>query len=82
MKKKGFLQKASLVMGIVSEVISLFCLVMLIIYSRELGMENVITASYLASTFFFFCCGIVLICIAKADLPSLSFDDQDNAGRQ
>jgi len=73
MKKKGILQKTSLVMGIVSEVISLLCLVMLIIKSRELGMEDVISASYLASTIFFFMCGIVMIIIGRANLPDLSF---------
>ncbi len=74
MKKKGILQKSSVVMGIVSEVISVLCLVMLIIKSRELGLENLISASFLASTFFFFTCGIVLIIIGRCDLPSLSFD--------
>ncbi|WP_432470146.1 hypothetical protein [Amphritea sp. HPY] len=73
MKKKGFLQKTSLVMGIVSEVISVLCLVMLIIRSREYGMEDIFSASYLASTFFFFTCGIVLIMIGRVNLPDLSF---------
>lgn len=73
MKKKGFLQKTSLVTGILCEVISLLCLVMLIIKSQELGMEDIISASYLASTFFFFTCGIVLIMIGQANLPDLSF---------
>ncbi|MEH6578969.1 MAG: hypothetical protein V7731_18050 [Amphritea sp.] len=74
MKKKGILQKTSLVMGIVSEVISVLCLVMLIFKSRELGMEDVVSASYLASTFFFFTCGIVMIYVGRVDLPNLRFD--------
>lgn len=73
MKKKGILQRTSLFMGIVCEVISLFCLVMLYLKAQELGMQDVISASFMASTFFFFTCGIVLIIIGKADLPDLSF---------
>lgn len=74
MRKKGFLQKTSLVMGIVSEGVSVLCLIMLFIKSRELGMEDVISASYMASAFFFFTCGIVLIMIGRANLPDFSFD--------
>jgi hypothetical protein len=75
MKKKSFLQKTSLVTGIISEVLCVFCLVMLVIKARELGMEDVISASYMASAFFFFTTGFVLIIIAKANVPSFSFDD-------
>ncbi len=74
MKKKGILQKTALVMGVVSEVISVFCLIMLIYKSRELGMEDVVSASFLASTFFFFTCGIVLLIIGRANLRDLHFD--------
>lgn len=59
-------------MGVVSEIIALFCLVMLYFKSQELGMQDVISASFLASSFFFFTCGIVLIIIGRADLPDLS----------
>ena len=72
MKKKGILQMASLVAGIICQVIALMCLVMTYVKSQELGMEDVITASYLASSFFFCTCGIVMIIIGKADLPDLS----------
>ncbi len=46
---------------------------MLYLKAQELGMQDVISASFMASTFFFFTCGIVLIIIGKADLPDLSF---------
>lgn len=75
MKKKSILQKSSLVMGIVSELLCIVCLVMLYIKSQELGMEDVISASYMASAFFFFTTGIVLIIISQTNIPSFSFND-------
>ncbi len=74
MRKKGFLQKTALISGIISEAIAVLCVIMLIIKSRELGMEDVISASYMASAFFFLTCGFVLIMIGRADLPDFSFD--------
>ena len=62
-------------MGIVCELLCALCLVMLVIKARELGMEDVISASYMASAFFFFTAGIVLIIISQANIPSLSFKD-------
>lgn len=75
MKKKSVLQKTSLVTGIISELLCVLCLVMLVIKARELGMEDVISASYMASAFFFFTTGLVLIFIARANVPSFRFDD-------
>ncbi len=75
MKKKGILQKSSLVMGIVCELLCVLCLGMLVLKARELGMEDVISASYMASAFFFFTAGIVLIIISQANVPSMSFKD-------
>jgi len=74
MRKKSFLQKTALISGIISEGIAVLCVIMLIIKSRELGMEDVISASYMASAFFFFTCGFVLIMIGRANLPDFSFD--------
>lgn len=75
MRKKSFLQKTALISGIISEGIAVLCVIMLIIKSRELGMEDVISASYMASAFFFFTCGFVLIMIGRADLADFSFAD-------
>ncbi len=75
LKKKSILQKFSLVMGVTSELLSAVCLVMLYIKSQELGMQDVISASYMASAFFFFTTGIVLIIISQTNIPSLSFND-------
>ncbi len=71
-KKKGIFQKTSMVMGVLSELVALGCLVMTYLKSQTLGMEDVITASFMASTFFFFMCGIVMIIVGRADLPDLS----------
>ncbi len=78
MKKKSFLQKTSLVTGVISELLCVLCIVMLVIKAQELGMEDVISASYMASAFFFFTTGLVLIIISKANVPSFSFDDSDD----
>lgn len=45
---------------------------MIFLYLRveEFGMENPISASLLASSFFFVSVGVVLMVIAKANLPS------------
>lgn len=75
MKKKGILQKTSLVMGVVCELLCVLCLIMLAIKAQELGMEDVISASYMASAFFFFTAGVVLIIISQANVPSMSFKD-------
>lgn len=78
MKKKSFLQKTSLVTGVISELLCVLCIVMLVIKAQELGMEDVISASYMASAFFFFTTGLVLIIISKANVPRFSFDDSDD----
>lgn len=75
MKNKSFLQKTSLVVGIISELLCIFCLVMLFLKAQELGMKDVISASYMASAFFFFTTGIVFMIISQTNIPSLSFND-------
>ena len=67
-------------MGVVSELLSLISLVLLIINYREHGVENVYSASFLASTFFFFTCGFVLLVIAKVNVPNLGFDGPEFDG--
>lgn len=77
MKKKSLLQRCSTYAGIICELIALGCLVMLFIKKEELGMDHVISASFLASTFFFFTCGIVFIVMGRTNIPSFDFDDQN-----
>ncbi len=82
MKKKGFLQKASFVSGIISEIIAVICFVMLLIKSEELGPDHIISASFLASTFFFFTCGIVFLVVGRANVPSMNLDDHEELLQQ
>ncbi len=82
MKKKGLFQKASFVSGIISEAIALVCFILLVMKSEELGMDHIVSASFLASTFFFFTCGIVLLFVGKANIPSLGFDDHEELLQQ
>jgi len=74
-KRKGVLQKVSLVAAVVSFLLALTSGIMLYLRLGDVGMDNPISASFLASTFFFVCVGVVLAIIWKADIPSFKFDD-------
>jgi len=74
-KPKGTLQK-------VSKISAIFCFILmavsgyfLYIESQALGMSDPITASWLATFFFFFFTGFSLQLLSKANLPSFRFDD-------
>jgi len=73
-KRKGILQKASLIFAVVSFVLSLASGVMLYLRLESVGSDNPISASLMASTFFFICVGVVLAFIGKADIPSFKID--------
>lgn len=74
-KSKSTLQKMSIVMGALSFLLAVVCAVALHFKVEELGMQHTISASLLASTFFFVFIGFVLIVMGKADLPSFRFDE-------
>ena len=74
-KSKGILQKFSVVSGAISFVLSAICGVFLYFKVKEVGYENTVSASLLASVFFFIFVGILLTIIGKSDLPSFKFDD-------
>ncbi len=76
-KRKGVLQKISLVSAVVSFVLALASGVMLYLRLESLGIESPISASLMASTFFFICVGGVLAFIGKADIPSFKFDSSE-----
>lgn len=76
-KKKGVLQKASLVSAVVSFVLALTSGVMLYLRLESVGIDNPISASFMASTFFFICVGVVLTVIGKADIPSFKIDNSE-----
>lgn len=77
-KRKGVLQKISLVSAVISFVLSLTSGVMLYLRLDSVGGDNPISASLMASTFFFVCVGAVLTFIGKADIPSFKFDNTED----
>jgi hypothetical protein len=44
----------------------------------SVGSDNPISASLMASTFFFIVVGVILTVIGKADIPSFKFDDSES----
>jgi tetrahydromethanopterin S-methyltransferase subunit D len=76
-KRKGILQKVSLVSAAISFVLAFASGVMLYLRLQSVGSDNPISASFMASTFFFICVGVVLTFIGKADIPSFKFDDAE-----
>jgi len=76
-KRKGVLQRISLVLAVVSFILALTSGVMLYIRLDSVGIDNPISASFMASTFFFICVGVVLTVIGKADIPSFKIDNSE-----
>jgi tetrahydromethanopterin S-methyltransferase subunit D len=74
-ERKGVLQKLSIVSSIVSFVLAFIAGVMLYLQLESVGSDHPISASLMASTFFFVAVGVVLLIIGNADLPSFKFDD-------
>ena len=73
-KRKGVLQKVSLVSAVISFVLALISAVMLYLRLESMGSDDLMSASFMASTFFFISVGVVLTIIGKADLPSFKID--------
>ena len=76
-KRKGVLQKVSLVSAVVSFLLAVTSAVMLYFRSESVSSGDPISASFMASTFFFVCVGIVLVFIGKADIPSFKMDNSE-----
>ena len=75
-KRKSILQKVSTITGIICFLLAIVCAVALYFKVEELGMEHVVSASLLASSFFCAFIGFVFIVIGKADIPSFKVDDK------
>ena len=69
-KRKSILQKTSSVIGIICFLLATLCAVALYFKVQELGMQHVVSASLLASSFFCAFIGFVFIVIGNADIPS------------
>ncbi len=70
-KKRHILQTTSLYAGVMCFIASLVCGAFLYIKVNELGADHPISASFLASMFFFFFVGFLLTIVGKADVPDL-----------
>jgi len=74
-KRKGVLQKVSLVSAVLSFVLALISGVLLYLRVETVASGDAISASLMASIFFFICVGIVLTVIGQADLPSFKIEN-------
>ncbi len=69
-KRKSMLQKSSGIIAKICFLLAILCLVALYFKIQKLGMEHPVSASFLASSFFFVFIGFVLTVINNADIPS------------
>lgn len=76
-KRKGSLQKLSIIFSVVSFVLAVVTGVVLYFKLRSVGSDDPVSASLMASTFFFICVGVILTVIGRADIPSFKFDDPE-----
>ncbi len=77
MKGKNLFQKASLVSGVISFLLAVVSGVLLYLRVDEVDKQDPITASLLASVFFFIFVGIILTIIGRANIPSFKIDSSD-----
>ncbi|NOQ89888.1 MAG: hypothetical protein GQ549_02970 [Gammaproteobacteria bacterium] len=73
-KRKSMLQKSSVIVGYVCFLLAVLCAVALYFKNQELGMQDPVTASLFASTFFFVFIGFVFMIMGKVDLPNLKIE--------
>jgi drug/metabolite transporter (DMT)-like permease len=71
---KGILQKVSSVTGVVCFFLAAVCAVILYFKVGEIGMRDPISASFLASSFFFVFIGFILTVMGSANIPSFKVD--------
>ncbi len=64
-------------LGISSFMSSIACLATLYFMMDGLNVKNTISASIMASSFFFASVGVVLITIGKCNIPSFKVDNAD-----
>ena len=74
-KSKGFMQRMSVVSGLLSFLLAAVSSIGLYIKVAATGFDNPVSASLLACCFFFVFAGIVLTIIGRSDLPSFRFED-------
>jgi high-affinity Fe2+/Pb2+ permease len=72
--KKSKLQKSSLYFAAASIVAAIASVIYLFLKIDTLGWENPISASLLASTFFFVFVALILVVIGTTNIPSFKFE--------
>jgi len=78
--KPRFLQKVALVVGKLCFLIAVGSGVFLYLKIDELGADHPVSASFLASVFFFTFVGILLSIVGRADIPDLTIRPENNKG--
>ncbi len=74
-KTKSGLQKFSTLLSIVSFILAVVCAVFLYIKVQDIGMKNPVSASFLASVFFFCFIGVLFSIMGNANIPSFRVDE-------
>ncbi|NQY27494.1 MAG: hypothetical protein HRT92_10000 [Piscirickettsiaceae bacterium] len=69
-KRKNILQRSSSIIGKACFLLAVLCVVAFYFKVQDLGMQHVISASFLAFSFFLVSVGVVLTVIANTDIPS------------
>jgi uncharacterized membrane protein len=77
-KNKSKLQKSALYFAGASLIASVACIIYLMLNLDILGWENPISASLLASSFFFGFVCFLLVIIGTADIPSFKVDSDSH----
>ena len=75
---KSVLQKIAYYSGFISFIISVICLIFLYLKIDDLGWQSPVSASLMASSFFFAAVGVVLVTIGKCNLPSFKVRNSDS----
>lgn len=78
MKDRNLFQKASLISGVISFILAAVSGVMLYLRLQVIDKQDPISASLLASVFFFIFVGIILTIIGRANIPSFKIDTTEN----
>lgn len=71
-------QKVVYYSGLTSFLTAIACLVYLYFKGDDMGWKSTLSASIMASSFFFASVGVVLITIGKSNLPSLKVNNSDS----
>lgn len=75
---KSAIQKSVYYSGFVSFVVAIACLIILYLKIGGLGWQNPISASLMATSFFFASVGVVLLTMGSCNIPSFKVSSTDS----